>query len=138
MCDNCHTLSDNLYECYHLETDPNSTPCSTTKCIQNILTSATCDYKGDDWPCRKSRCDTTFLYPLEPGEIIQIVHQTSCPGGTVDWEIWYKIYEGCTGCWLQQPPYEKACEVSWCDFNPTDEVYYRGYKKECGACGYCD
>ena len=134
MCDNCHSVSDIIYECHHWATDPNGTPCSTIECIKNVMNTATCDYKGDDWPCRKSRCDTTLVDPLDPpGEIIQTIHDSPCTGGTVDWETWKELHYGCTeGCWLQA--YTKSCEVFWCADNPIPgRGGPRGSKKKCGC-----
>jgi len=131
ICDNCHSVSEVLWECYHGKDDPNGTPCLRITCIQNVLNSATCDYKGPDWTCPKSRCDTTWVFPLQ-GEIIQTIHDSPCTGGTVNRQIWKSLYYGCTGCNLQ--PWQKSCEVFWCANNPIPDLGGpRGDKKKCGC-----
>jgi len=134
MCDNCHTFSDTIYECHHWYDDPNGTPCSTIECIKNVMDTATCDYKGDDWPCGKSRCDTTLVDGL-PCEVMQTVHDSPCTGGYVDWVTWKKLYYGCTHCYAMH--WRKSCEVFWCEDDPIEgRGGPRGYKKKCGGCGF--
>jgi len=134
MCDNCHTLNETLWECSHWEDDPDGAPCSTIECILNLMYTASCSYKGSDWPCDKSRCDTLTVSPWEP-EQIQIIHVSPCPGGIVFWEDWkeMEIYWGCATCILHL--YQKACETNNCFFNPFQN-YERGSRNECGTCGY--
>ena len=138
ICDNCHTVSETMWECHHWESDPNGTPCSTVECIENVLNSATCDYKGDDWPCKRSNCDTTLADGIPaPGEVIQTIHDSPCTGGTVDWELWYEHYYGCIGCWIGGTL--KSCEVFWCEDDPIPgRGGPRGLKKECGCDYECD
>ena len=50
ICDNCHMVGHALYECGHTESDVN---CQSDYCIINSFSSASCDYKGPDWPCWK-------------------------------------------------------------------------------------
>ena len=131
ICDNCHSVISTLYECGHNATDPNGAPCATNWCIENHLVSATCDYKGPDWPCPKSRCNTT---PVEPWacEVYQIFRAGPCSGGTVEWVTWKKLYYGCYSCLLNHS--FKSCETTGCGGTYTGQDL-RGTKKKCG-CDY--
>jgi len=123
-----------LYECQHY---PYDTKCSTTECIENVMhTITTCDHKGINWPCLKSRCDNMTVSPWEP-ELVQIVHKSPCPGGTINYVFWYEYNWGCgyTTCGLTT--WEKSCETSSCAYRPIPgRGGPRGSKKECGGCGY--
>lgn len=135
ICDGCHTISETLWECHHWVNDPEGTPCSTIECIENVMDTASCSHKDANWPCNKSRCDTLTVSPWEP-EIVQTIHRSPCPGGTLYWELWKKIYWGC-GCDVCLPEItDKACALGSCLRNPTERVYRRGSKKACGICGY--
>jgi len=139
ICDNCQAIWGILIECGHGPYDPNGTSCLTDLCIWNELASASCSYKGPDWPCNKSRCDTMTVFPWEP-EITQIVLDSPCPGGTVNWEVWKRIYWGCGYTTCLPVRYRKACETNSCVYNPIEEsLDHIGSKRECGTCGYiCD
>jgi hypothetical protein len=123
-----------MWECHHGASDSNGTPCLTDTCIENMMDTNTCDYKGPDWPCPKSRCDTWRVFPWEPA-LVQIIHNSTCPGGTVNWEIWHQFYEGCTSC-VEQEPITKACQTNSCAHNPYPVKNRRGSRRECGKCPY--
>lgn len=133
MCDNCHSVSDTVYECGHR---PGDTECATNWCIKNVLNSATCDHKGDDWPCTKSNCNTSTVSPHED-EITQYeiayLGPGSCPGGTVNFVPWKTLYYGCTTC--SSFTWKISCETSSCS-GSIEYTFERGDKKECGGCGY--
>ena len=136
ICDNCHVVNETLWECHHWDSDPNGYPCSTVECIQNVLSTASCDYKGDNWPCKKVRCNTNYVLPFQ-GNVMQTIHSSPCPGGIVDWVIvWDQFYMDldCSSC-IPQPPGHKACEVGGCANNPIPgRGGPRGFKLECGSC----
>jgi len=135
ICDNCHTVSiPTLYECQHY---PYDTECSTTECIENVMhTITTCDYKGYDWPCPKSRCDNMTVSPWEPA-FVQIVHRSPCPGGVIDYVFWYEYNWGCGSEVCNLLTWEKSCETSSCTYDPIPgRGGPRGSKTECGGCGY--
>jgi len=132
ICDNCHTVDEEMSECGHWANDPNGNACFTTECIQNILHTATCDYKGPDWPCKKSNCNTTLVLDPDLHSVHQLVHDSPCPGGTVNWILWNQFYEGCISCY-EQVPTRKACQTACCEFNPISEIW-RGELYQCGSC----
>ena len=129
ICDNCHSISSTLYECGHREGD---TECATNWCIKNVLSSATCDHKGDDWPCTKSRCNTrlvTYENELTQYEIVYL-GSGSCPGGTVNFVPWETLYYGCRTC--SSVTWTVSCETSSCS-GSVEYIYDRGHKKKCGC-----
>jgi len=133
MCDNCHSVSDTLFECGHYAGAPSGIPCSTDWCIINVLNSAGCDYKGPDWPCKKSKCNTTAVLPYEDEITQYVIRPSNCPGGTVDWTTWRVLYYGCYSCgWTT---YQKSCETFGCP-GSVDYSLGRGVKKQCGGCVY--
>jgi len=136
ICDNCHTVSESVWECYHPYGAPNGAPCLTYQCIENIFITATCDYKGHDWPCTKSRCNTWYS---ETGgaEWAQVVHNSPCPGGIVYYYPWGQFWYGCDGCYTVGP-INLACVVSSCVNNPILGSYLERpeRRKQCGECGY--
>jgi len=93
-CDNCHCYDRNFDECLHYATDPCGTPCSTTMCIHNELSTATCDYHSDS-NC-PSKC-TAEVQATGTG-CWQTVYRCPCPGGTVNWHQFVTFYTGCPTC----------------------------------------
>lgn len=109
-CDNPHTLNMKIFECYHLQSDTNGTPCSTTKVIENILVSATCDFHPT--ATGSKNCNVKVG---EGVELVQIYHKNvSCPGGNVNWQDWITIYIGCgSECGpSSESPYQVSCVTS--------------------------
>lgn len=137
ICEDCHEVNDTLIECGHKKDD---TWCQSDWCIENILLTASCDYKGDDWPCKKSRCNTT----VDAGWAVwQTFRAKSCSGGgLVIYSDWQVVWHGCDTC--NDYHIRSACETSGgytCDF-PARFLGsdYRGTKHKCGGCDYggCD
>lgn len=126
-CDNCQPVQDSLYECLHYAGDPNGTPCSTTACIENTLDSASCQFHAANTGTANCNTDTTT-----GPEIVQVVRQSDCPGGTVHWTNWRTLYFGC-GSTCDPSPWEKACETNSCTGTITMGPYNRGQKKKCGC-----
>ena len=131
ICGNCHAISETLFECGHHVGDPNGTPCASNWCIRTYLNTATCDYKGPDWPCVGLQCDTDLVWPLLP-EYIQEEVNGPCLGvpGNVNWQTWMWTHMGCDFC--AHLPHNKACETFGC-IGPAERVYLRANKMECGC-----
>jgi len=131
ICDNCHDLAPIwFYECGHLTGEEGET-CATDWCITNCLTTATCDYKGDDWPCGKSHCDTAVMIPMVPASV-QLLYAAPCPGGTTHFvpvtTVWYGCGDYCNGILIR-----KACDIFWCGGTEPFGVGTVGFKSECGC-----
>ena len=94
ICDNCHDYDRTFDECFHWATDPCGTPCSTTLCIHNVLSTATCDYHSDT-TC-PSKC-TAQVQATGTG-CWQTVYRRACPGGVVDWHQFVTLYTDCPTC----------------------------------------
>jgi len=131
ICDNCHSTSDTIYECGHSPDDPIGTPCATNWCIKNVLNSATCNYKGADWPCLNTNCDTAIdLGAL--GEVFQRAFYADCPGGYVTRDPEWILWSGCIGCGMHG--YDSSYKVGSCsETNPQGPGQWRGYKYKCGC-----
>jgi len=116
-------------ECGHR---PEDTNCQTWFCIQNILISASCDFKGDDWPCKKTNCDTT----VDEGEweVLQVARYTeNCGSGEpVEPHLWVELWAGCESCGPHS--YNSACDTDYC--GPELEIWStqeRGTRRKCGC-----
>jgi hypothetical protein len=131
-CDNCHTVSENLFECGHYTDTPEGAPCATDWCIRNYMDTATCDYHGPDWPNPTKRCDTCLVYPLEP-DLIQERVDTPCPGPpqNVHWTTDMITYWGCDDACIANE-WRNACETFGCP-GEASRSYERGLKMKCGC-----
>jgi len=131
ICDNCHDPGPKWwYECGHTS-DEDGHPCATDWCIRNCLTGPTCDYKGPEWPCGKSHCDTAIVIPLLPA-IVQLTYVAPCAGGTTHFvpaaTVMYGCWDDCNGI-----IYTKACEIFWCGGGTPSGVDAKGWTMECGC-----
>lgn len=127
-------MSDTLYECYHEANDVN---CATNKCLMNVLSSASCEWKGYDWPCSKMHCDADEDFWGDP-QVVQYVidindPNVTCPGGPVEFELWYEFWWGCEICWPEWGDVACVTTASNCSGIPKDPVPV-GIKKVCGGC----
>ena len=127
MCDNCHMVSMMVYECGHTQSD---ILCQGWYCIRNSIVSASCDYKGDDWPCRKSKCNTSPDGNLKSRQAIVLA--SFCPevGQPVVYTEAIRLYFGCSDCTGE--PYTAACWTGDCrgDLLGIEESYQ---KYKCGC-----
>jgi hypothetical protein len=131
-CDNCHAVSDTMFECGHYPDAPEGSACAPNWCIVNSLDSALCDYKGDDWPCPGLHCDTDAVFPPVPADV-QLKVNGMClrsPPGVVHRELWVPGYVGCEFCLRNN--FGKACETWGCP-GPVIETGGMGFKTECGC-----
>ena len=133
ICGNCHYIFQkpfHFYECGHYEND---IYCNSNWCIDNIVVNmATCNYKGHDWPCNKSKCDT-YIVPNEFGTAQLKKAVENCPTGgePVNLSIIITIYVGCsTDCITGHG--EAACIIESCDGDLID-VSATGAKTKCGC-----
>jgi len=134
-CDNCHSINATVDECEHT---PQDIYCQINGCIEDVLDTATCDYKGDNWPCGKSKCHTVPVTPHLPAIIQYVRIPSDCPGGgLINYIPWITTYWGtCTSCGVQQA-YWIACQTYGC-VGPLDHVNNRYDKLECGEVCNCN
>ena len=96
--------------------------------------TASCWWKGADWPCNKVKCDTKEDF-WEDDEVIQYVIENeyvTCPGGVVEYEPLYVLWQGCELCVPHWGLVSCMTTLSNCPGEPKRPVGI-GIKKVCGC-----
>jgi len=134
-CDDCEALNDVYFECFHT-TDPPECDEDLTKCIKNILSTATCKPNQSD----ADGCDTDYAYPLASALTQEIYKHsagyTCSVLGSTSWSVWHRLWHGCDTSaqhWCVDLPVEVACGTLGCPSSTYLYSNYQGAKRECGC-----
>lgn len=95
-CGNCHIIADIFYECYH-KTMLSTEPCDEVVCIENILTTATCDFFPEGDPNRHL-CSAKQTNSDEPIAIQNLRLSAGCFTTQLNQLLYGTLYVGCGSC----------------------------------------
>jgi hypothetical protein len=111
-----------------LADDPNGASCSTVECIVNIVDTATCD----NHPSRigPSVCEAA---PASGGMLVQTIHTSPCPGGTVAWMLRQIVITDDCGSECEADLITWTCGTDVCAGPLVRGPYNRGTRRVCGC-----
>jgi hypothetical protein len=120
-CSGCDPVSATFLECLHRG---RRDPCDSTRCIENIMVSATCALlgtNGDDACTVKETKPKTW-------EVRQIGRTHSC-SSNVDWHVWMTLYQGNPDC--PATSWRVRCDTNVCTGDPFEDDSFRYPRREC-------
>lgn len=122
-CDDCQEINDTFRECLHRgEADP----CDTTRCIENIMTTAACRLVNTEGP---DHCDTRPVVPA--ASAIRQIGRTHRCRSNVGWHTWRTRWIGCTTCTSIRT--RVRCDHATCAGDPFEPDSFVGVRHRCGC-----
>ncbi len=127
-CKGCRDKNATVYECYHETMDPR-TPCSTDRCIKNVVKTKSC-YVSDSGA---EDCRVLFDQAGDPDNaennwvvqyIIKLPIGVQCRTNNQYPQLWFKSYVGCPNC--TELSFIIRCRTDRCRGQVEEVLHRRG------------
>ncbi len=130
VCENCHSISFEFYECAHYTSDPNE-PCDATHCIRNTIDTAGCER----FPHRygPSKCNTreltTGTWAVQ--EVVELQDMSCASYHDGPPHHLTTLYKGC-GATCAAENILMRCDTFGCE-GPAVDIFERKPGRSCGC-----